>query len=69
MMQRERDRLWNDIQRIEQRREELEKQCEATGNTRLRQRAENLGKSLDDMYYQLGEMAKSDSDRMRYVRH
>lgn len=68
-MQRERDRLWNDIQRIEQRREELKKQYEATGNTRLRQRAEAMKGALENLYCQLGEMAKSDSDRMRFVRH
>ena len=68
MMEQEREKLWNDIRKVEQRKNSLHRQYEATGDSRLRQRADNMSIMLQDMYYQLYEMAKSDSDRAQYVR-
>ena len=68
-MQEERDKLWDDIQRMERRRDQPQAQYEATGNSYARRAVDTLGKMLKDMYFQLYEMAKSDSDRMHYTRH
>lgn len=68
-MQEERDKLWDDIQRMERRCEDLKRQYEATGNNRIRQKKEAFEYALGNMYFQLSQMAKSDSDRMHYTRH
>ena len=68
-MQEERDKLWDDIQRMEQRQAQHQARYEATGDSYSRETADKFEKMINDMYFQLSQMAKSDSDRMHYTRH
>lgn len=67
-LSRERRQLWNDIRRMEQRREALYRLYRMTGSSGLQQRADNLAPLLRNLYDQLSLLAKSESCRPRYVR-
>lgn len=66
--EQEREQLWQDIQRLETRRETLRRLSRVTGSPALQQRADRLSPLIRNLYDQLTMLIKSDSDRACYVR-